>query len=308
MSFVFILPILLGLSIILLFIGLSVPGRSQQQVGARLQAYGTRPRTLVEMEMEQPFSERVLLPMIRGISKFVSRYTPQRNVDEIRHKLDLAGNPNQWTASDFLGVRGLGVIITALVVFFPLFVMHAALLQLLLFTGIGAVFGFYLPLFWLNSKIRARQHDIQKALPDALDLLTISVEAGLGFDAAMVKVSEKSDNELSRAFARVNAEIRVGKLRRDALRDMAARVDVPDMTNFIAAIIQADQLGVSMAKVLRIQSEQMRVKRRQRAEEQAAQAPVKMMFPLVFLIFPSLFIVLLGPALLILTTTGFGTK
>lgn len=308
MSFVFILPILLGLSIILLFIGLSVPGRSQQQVGARLQAYGTRPRTLVEMEMEQPFSERVLLPMIRGISKFVSRYTPQRNVDEIRHKLDLAGNPNQWTASDFLGVRGLGVIITALVVFFPLFVMHAALLQLLLFTGIGAVFGFYLPLFWLNSKIRSRQHDIQKALPDALDLLTISVEAGLGFDAAMVKVSEKSDNELSRAFARVNAEIRVGKLRRDALRDMAARVDVPDMTNFIAAIIQADQLGVSMAKVLRIQSEQMRVKRRQRAEEQAAQAPVKMMFPLVFLIFPSLFIVLLGPALLILTTTGFGTK
>ncbi len=301
------LPLLLGLSIILIFIGLSVPSRSKQ-VDRRLQAYGTRPRTLAEMEMEQPFSERVVLPTIRGVSRFISHYTPQRNVEEIRHKLELAGNPNNWTVSDFLGVRGLAAIITGVAVFFPLFVMKTGLLQLLLFSGIGVVLGFYLPLFWLNSKVRTRQHDIQKALPDALDLLTISVEAGLGFDAAMVKVAEKSDNELSRAFARVNAEIRVGKLRRDALRDMANRVEVPDMTNFIAAIIQADQLGVSMSKVLRIQSEQMRVKRRQRAEEQAAQAPVKMMFPLVFLIFPSLFIVLLGPALLILTKTGIGAK
>ncbi|MBI4788168.1 MAG: type II secretion system F family protein [Chloroflexi bacterium] len=296
---------MLGLAVLMLFIGISLPSQPTA-VQARLQAYGTRPRTLAEMELSMPFGERVILPTIRGLSSFISRFAPQRNVEEIKRKLDLAGNPNSWTPADFLGVRGLAAIVTAALVLVPLFVLRSQAMQLLLFVGIGGILGFYLPLFWLNSKIRQRKHDIQKALPDALDLLTISVEAGLGFDAAMVKVAEKSDNELSRAFARVNAEIRVGKLRREALRDMATRSDVPDVTNFIAAVIQADQLGVSMAKVLRIQSEQMRIKRRQRAEEKAAQAPVKMMFPLVFLIFPSILIVLLGPAVLIFTKQGIG--
>lgn len=303
-----ILALMMGLAVILIFVGLSIPAQPTP-VQARLQVYGTRPRTLAEMEMAQPFSERIILPMIRGMSAFLSRFAPQRNVAEIKRKLDLAGNPNQWSASDFLGVRGLVALITAAMLLLPPFLLRAQPMQLLLFVGIGGVLGFYLPLFWLNYRIGARQHEIQRALPDALDFLTISVEAGLGFDAAMVKVVEKWDNELSRAFARVNAEIRVGKLRREALRDMANRIDVPDVSNFIAAVIQADTLGVSIAKVLRIQSEQMRVKRRQRAEEQAAQAPVKMMFPLVFLIFPALLIVLLGPAILILTTGGgFGAR
>lgn len=297
------IPAMLGLAVILIFIGLAMPGKPTQ-VQARLQAYGTRPLTLAEMEMSMPFSERVVLPTIRGISSFISRFAPQRNVEETRHKLDLAGNPNNWTTADFLGVRGLSAIITGALAAFLAFVMRSPVPQVLLFMGIGGFLGFELPLFWLRNKISRRQHDVKKALPDGLDLLTISVEAGLGFDAAMVKVAEKSDNELSRAFARVNAEIRVGKLRREALRDMATRIEVPDVSNFIAAIIQADQLGVSMAKVLRIQSEQMRIKRRQRAEEEAAQAPVKMMFPLVFLIFPSILIVLLGPAVLIFVKGG----
>ncbi len=299
------LALMLGMSIILIFVGMSMPAKPSP-VQSRLQAYGTRPRTLAEIEMAQPFSERVVLPMIRGMSAFISRFAPQRNVEEIKHKLDLAGNPNNWTAADFLGVRGLGSIITAAILFAPMFLLRAPTFQTLLFLGIGGILGFYLPLFWLNLRIRARQHEIQKALPDALDLLTISVEAGLGFDAAMVKVAEKSENELSRAFARVNSEIRLGKLRREALRDLANRAGVQDVSNFIAAVIQADQLGVSIAKVLRIQSEQMRVKRRQRAEELAAQAPVKMMFPLVFLIFPSIFIVLLGPAILTFLARGIG--
>jgi tight adherence protein C len=165
--------------------------------------------------------------------------------------------------------------------------------------------GFYLlPTLWLSSQIRRRQTEIVKALPDALDLLTISVEAGLGFDAALSKVAEKWDNELSLAFNRVIQEIRVGKLRREALRDMAENMDVPDVTSFVAAIIQADQLGVSISKVLRIQSEQMRIRRRQRAEEKAHQAPVKMLFPMVFLIFPALFIILLGPAVLVVMNSG----
>ncbi len=298
------LALMLGLAIFLFFAGLGLSA-GPSQVQTRLQAYGTRPRTLSEIELEQPFSERIILPTLRTVASFVSRFTPQSNIEETRHKLDLAGNPNNWTVTDFLGVRGLSTIITVIIVVVPLFLLRFPLTQVLLFSGSSIVFGFYLPLFWLNSKIRSRQHEILLALPDALDLLMISVEAGLGFDAAVAKVTEKWNNELSRAFARVNTEIRVGKLRREALRDMAARCEVPDVSNFISAIIQADQLGVSIAKVLRIQSEQMRVKRRQRAEEQAGQAPVKMMFPLVFLVFPSLLIVLLGPALLILMKSNF---
>ncbi|MER3457530.1 MAG: type II secretion system protein, partial [Chloroflexota bacterium] len=167
-------------------------------------------------------------------------------------------------------------------------------------TALMALTGFYMPVLWLNSKIRRRQGEIVKALPDALDLLTVCVEAGLGFDAAMAKVNEKWDNELSLAFGRVLQEIRLGRLRREALRDMAN----PDVTTFVAAIIQAEQLGVSIAKVLRIQSDQMRVRRRQRAEENAQKAPVKILFPMVLLIFPSLFIVLLGPAALTVKNSG----
>ncbi len=294
---------LLGLSVILIFIGLSLPSQPSREQ-ERLQAYGTRPRTLAEMEMTQPFSERVALPVIRNTANLLKRLTPQRGLDEAKHKLDLAGNPNGWNASDFLGVRGLSAFITLVLVLALMALLRMPILQIVLFTAIGAFLGYELPLFWLNMKIGARQHEALKALPDALDLLTISVEAGLGFDAAMVKVTEKADNELSRAFGRVNAEIRLGKIRREALRDMANRLEVPDVTNFIAAVIQADQLGVSLAKVLRIQSEQMRVKRRQRAEESAAKAPVKMMFPLVFLIFPSIMIVLLGPAVITFTQSG----
>jgi tight adherence protein C len=161
--------------------------------------------------------------------------------------------------------------------------------------GAGAI-GFFLPGMMLQSKIGRRQDIVIKAMPDALDLLTVCVEAGLGFDQAMQKVSEKWENELSMAFARVIQEIRLGKLRRDALKDMSERLDIPEMTSFVAALIQADQLGVSMAKVLRIQSEQMRMKRRQRAEKKAHEAPIKMLIPMAFLIFPSIYIVLLGPA------------
>jgi tight adherence protein C len=155
----------------------------------------------------------------------------------------------------------------------------------------------------IQSRIKRRQENIWKALPDALDLLVICVEAGLGFDMAMGKVYEKWENELAIAFGRVLREIQLGKLRRDALRDMANRMGVPDVTSFVAAIIQADQLGVSMAKILRIQADQMRIKRRQRAQEKAHQAPVKMIFPMVFLIFPSIWIVLLGPSIIILLNT-----
>lgn len=299
------LAALFGIAIFVILFGFARSAGTPNPVQERLQLYGTRPRTLEEIELSQPFGERAVIPLIRGLSRLLNRTTPQKNVEATRHKLELAGNPNNWSVSDFLGLRGLVAIITAAFLLFVGVIIRADPAILLLLLGAGGVLGFYLPLFWLNRRIGQRQHRIQRQLPDAMDLLTISVESGLGFDAAMVKVTEKWDNDLSRAFARTIAEIRVGKLRREALRDMARRIEVPDFTNFIAAIIQADQLGVSIAKVLRIQAEQMRIKRRQRAEELANQAPVKMLIPLTFLIFPSIFIVLLGPTVLIFMGGGF---
>ena len=170
-----------------------------------------------------------------------------------------------------------------------------------------AALGLYLPVLWLGSRIRNRQQEVTRAMPDVLDLLTICVEAGLGFDAAMAHVSEKWDNELCRAFGRVLQEIQLGMLRREAMRNMADSIDVPDLNTFVAAVIQAEQLGVSISKVLKIQSDQMRVRRRQRAEEKARQAPLKIMIPTALLIFPSLYFVLLEPAVLTLMESALGT-
>jgi len=170
-----------------------------------------------------------------------------------------------------------------------------------------ALLGFYLPQYQLSRSITKRQNEIRKGLPDALDLLTICVEAGLSFDGAMAKVAEKWDNEISMAFARVIQEIQLGKLRREALRDMQANIGVSEMTSFVAAIIQSELLGVSMAKVLRVQADQMRVRRRQRAEEEAHKAPIKMLIPMVFLMFPSILIILMTPAILqIIQSNIFG--
>jgi tight adherence protein C len=165
--------------------------------------------------------------------------------------------------------------------------------------------GYTVPEFWLGGRIKKRQHAILLSIPDALDLLTISVRAGLGFDAALGKVVEKMNGPLTDEFQRALAEVRVGKVRREALRDIIPRTEVAPLSNFIGAIIQAEQLGVSISKVLQVQSEQLRIERRQRAEEMAAKAPIKMLFPLVGCIFPALFIVILGPAI-ILIVKGLG--
>jgi tight adherence protein C len=164
-----------------------------------------------------------------------------------------------------------------------------------LFGGVGALFGWFGPDLLLRSKTQARQKQIQRALPDALDLLVISVEAGLGFDSAMQRLVDKRSDQLAIEFARVLAEMRVGRSRRDALKDMIARTEVPDLNTFVGAVLQADQLGVSVTRVLTVQAEQMRVLRRQRAEEQAAKLQLKMIFPLAIFVFPALCVVILGP-------------
>ncbi|MCU0491918.1 MAG: type II secretion system F family protein [Chloroflexaceae bacterium] len=171
-----------------------------------------------------------------------------------------------------------------------------SLTEQIMYSALGLVLGYMLPVMWLGRQITARKKSITKALPDAIDLLTISVEAGLAFDLALQRVTEKWDDALSREFKRVLSDVRLGRTRRDALRDMAERTGVEDVQTFVASIIQADQLGVPLTKILRIQSDQMRIRRRQRAEEAAQKAPIKMLFPMVFLIFPALFVVILGPA------------
>jgi len=239
----------------------------------------------------------VIIPAIRRIGEFSARFTPQKAIQDTARRLELAGNPWPIDAATFLAIRFilavvLGGFLTVVILISP----PSNPTDNFLLIG-GAVFiGFFLPHLMLTSRINRRQKEIRKAMPDALDLLTICVEAGLGFDAAMAKVSEKWENELSLAFARAIREVQLGKVRREALKDMADRLGIPEMTSFVAAIIQSEQLGVSMAKVLRIQSDNMRVKRRQRAEEMAHKAPIKMIIPMALLIFPSIMIIILTPA------------
>lgn len=304
-----ILPLLIALgiggSVIIIFVGLASRS-STGVVEERLGEFGTRSvMTLEDIELSDPFGERVIKPMLKTIANAFARLTPRRNVENIQHNLDLAGNPYRWTPVEFAGLRLVAGVLFGGLALGLTFIARTPLRNQVLATAMAGALGYFLPTIWLTLRIRNRKANILKALPDALDLLTISVEAGLGFDAALTKVTEKWTNELSLAFTRVLVEIQMGTLRRKALRNMADQTDVADLTSFVAAIIQADQLGVSLARVLHIQSEQMRIRRRQRAEEAAHQAPIKMMVPLVFLIFPALFVVLLGPALPSLRT-AFG--
>ena len=273
-------------------------------VQARLTQLGSmQARNLEELELQAPFLERTLRPLAKRLSGGVSRVTSTNFSERTEKRLALAGNPGDMRVADWLGIKAIGTIVGA-ILFFLLFVVIGVLgfpfLIGLVMTMVGALFGYTLPEFWLGGRVRKRQHAILLMIPDALDLLTISVRAGLGFDAALAKVVEKLPGPLSDEFRRALAEVRVGKARRDALRDIVARTEVTPLTNFIGAIIQAEQLGVSISKVLQVQSEQLRIERRQRAEEQAAKAPIKMLFPLVGCIFPSLFIVILGPAIILI--------
>jgi tight adherence protein C len=254
--------------------------------------------SLEDAELQQPFTERVIIPIMRKVGELSTRFTPQNLLVETTKKIELAGNPGRIDAATFLATRfvvallfgGLLLLVSALSpAKWPL---GRIVLVVTLFSGLGFIF----PQMWLQSRINRRQNEVRKAMPDALDLLTICVEAGLGFDAAMSKVGEKWENELSLMFSRCIREVQLGKPQREALRDMADRLGLPELTSFVAAVIQSQILGVSLAKVLRIQSDQMRVKRRQRAEELAHQAPVKMIIPMALLTFPSIMIILLAPA------------
>jgi tight adherence protein C len=297
------------MSMITLLFGIAVSGvllTLLYGLGARRQADAVEedrlytvatPLTLEDVELSQPFSERVLKPGLASLLLFLGRLTPQRNLQDLQHRLEVAGRPFGWTVVSFLGLRLLSTILLgALIFILTLFSDLTVGRRLLLAAAFGAL-GYFLPILWLNWYTRRRQSALVRALPDGLDMLNICVGAGLGFDAALSRVGDQWRTPLSDEFNRVVAEIRLGKTRRQALLDLSRRTEVMEIENFVATIVQADQLGVSIAKVLRTQAEQMRIFRRQRAEEQARQATIKLLFPLVFMIFPSMLAVLLGPAI-----------
>jgi tight adherence protein C len=289
--------------ILLIVIGLA-GSTPVDPVQARLNQLGTmQAKNLEELELQQPFVERTLRPLVARLSRSSSRMASTSVRATTEKRLALAGNPGDLRVADWLGIKVVGAIVGAILFFFLfgiLGLLNFPFVVGALMSIVGAIFGYIAPEFWLGRKVKARQKAILLMIPDTLDLLTISVRAGLGFDAALAKVVEKLAGPLSDEFRRALAEVRVGKARRDALRDIVPRTEVIPLTNFIGAIIQAEQLGVSISKVLQVQSEQLRIERRQRAEEQAAKAPIKMLFPLVGCIFPSLFIVILGPAIILI--------
>ena len=289
-----------ALAILLIFAGLA-GSRPVDPVQARLTQLGTmQAKSLEELELQQPVRERTLKPLATRLSGFVSRLTSSSFTDRTEKRLALAGNPGDLRVADWLGIKAIAAAVAAGIFFLLFGILAGQLLQGIAMAAVGLVFGYVVPEFWLGGRVRKRQKLILLQIPDALDLLTISVRAGLGFDAALGKVVEKMKGPLVDEFRRALAEVRVGKARRDALRDIMPRTEVVPLSNFIGAIIQAEQLGVSISKVLQVQSEQLRIERRQRAEEMAAKAPIKMLFPLVGCIFPSLFIVILGPAIILI--------
>ncbi len=289
----------IAVGILILFLGLYSMSSTTVALQERLEEYAARPMTLEEIELSQPFSERVVKPMLRSLARTITRFAPKTVMENAARNLEKAGNPYNWTATEFMGLRVLAGILLGLIGFLLTRVAKVPLSRGLFFFILMGLLGFMVPSIWLGQRIKARKKEILKALPDAMDLITVSVEAGLGFDMALARVAEKWDNELAREFARFLGEVRVGRSRHEAMRSMAARIDLPEFTGFVASIIQAEELGAPISKVMRIQSNQMRIRRRQRAEEMARQAPIKMIVVLVLLIFPTIFIILLGPSLII---------
>jgi len=296
------LALVVGVGVLMIFIGIArtPTTNTAAMVQQRLSVYGgEKPLTVEEIELQRPFSERVLRPAIEKLGSLLSRSTPQKARQDLLNKLELAGRPGNLTPEDFAAVR-IVVAIVGAVLGFLVGLLLGNIVYMVISLALGAILGFYLPVLWLKQKVDARRAEIQKGLPDALDLLVICVDAGLGFDAALARVTDKYRNALSDLLSKALREISLGRPRLEALDEMGRSSGVEDLHNFMQAVIQSEQFGTGIGKILRIQADEMRRKRRQRAQERGAQATLKMMLPMVGCIFPTLWIVLLGPAVLIL--------
>jgi len=297
-----ILSLVVGISVLALFTGFRTLITSSNESDERLQellqtASGAAP-TLRQLEMRASFYQRAIRPIVDGLLQGLGQLAPQSNIDKLHRKLETAGFPGNLGVVDFLGLKILsGLLMGA----FMLLLIYLARPEMFFIFKVGfslllAVMGFLVPNYWLLSRISARQSEILKALPDALDMMTIAVDAGLGLSGAMQRICDNWDNALVDEFVRVLAETRLGRSRSESLEQMGQRTGVKEVISFVTALTMAERLGANIANVLHIQAEQMRIARRQKAEQLAREAAIKMLFPLVFLIFPAMFAVILGPA------------
>jgi tight adherence protein C len=293
-----------GLGCLFLAVALAVASttfgrRERKAVSRSLEALATfraSPRVLRDHELEKPFAERVLGPLSHRFISAGRWATPDDRLDRVRRRLDLAGNPPGWDVDRILGLKALGLLVGLFLgaVVTPL--LGVGLRWTLIVTLCLTLFGWFAPTMWIYQLGYDRTERLRNELPDAIDLLTISVEAGLAFDAALAQVARNTHGPLGQEFFRVLQEMQIGTGRIDALRALSERTDLDELRVFVGAMVQAEGFGIPIANVLRVQSREMRVKRRQRAEEKAQKVPVKILFPLIFCIMPALFIVVLGPA------------
>jgi len=255
-----------------------------------------RGETEINGELQMSFMDRVIRPLLRWISAVTGRFTPAKKRVDLEKKLLLAGKPLNLNSSEFISLYYSMTVFFGLIGSGLAFMVRLTVAAQIVCGFWGLILGYFLVEFYLKMKTKNRQEQISKDLPDVLDLLTVSVEAGLGFDSALQRVVQKVKGPVGLEFSLALQEIKMGKQRRDALKDLSSRTGVEELNTFISAIIQADQLGVSIGNVLRLQSAQLRNARRQRIEEKAMKAPIKMLLPMVFFIFPTIFIVILAPA------------
>jgi tight adherence protein C len=280
------------------------PPSNADLVEGRLRSYETGlPVSLLEMELATPFGERVIRPAIQRIGRLLEQTMPEKARQRIHLDLYLAGRPNGLSAGDFIAIRYVATgVLCCVGIGVGLLTQSPALIAA--GAAAGAALGLYLPTLWLRQKVSGRRNEVKFVLPDVIDVLVVCVEAGLTFEAAMERVAEKYDHALADEFVRVMQEIRIGRPRLEALNDMAQRCGVEELNNFVQAVIQSEQLGSGIVKVLRIQSDEIREKRLLRAQEQGAKASLKMLIPMVGCIFPTLWVILLGPALILIMHSG----
>jgi tight adherence protein C len=294
---------ILGIGLIVLL--LSLRWLNSDEVGPRLETYVSEEGkpvqsinpalTVQSRQVSGSLMSRVILPAIRRMSDFLGRLTPARSMESVQHQLTVAGNPLGLGAREFYGLRFVFTTLGLLLAF--LFLRRGIdRINIILAISVFAL-CFLFPLLWLRMTMQRRQNSIQKSLPDALDMLSVCADAGLGFDQSMQRVAEHWDTPVGREFGRVTAEMEMGLSRRDAMRNMADRLDVSEVSSFVSVIMQSEQLGMSITDTLHAQADQMRVERRFRAQELARTLPVKMLIPLAFLIFPAIMAVVLGPAI-----------
>ena len=264
---------------------------------AVLEAFSAAPDSM-KAELDPSFNDRVLTPLLARFVGLGRRLTPNDYSERIQRKLDVAGNPAGWTVDRIVSLKVVGIGVGAAAGLLLAVVMDWSLARTLLVAAIGGVAGYYGPNLYIYQKGHERTERMQRELPDALDLMCISVEAGLGFDAALSQVARNTEGPLSQELARVLQEMQIGLGRAAALRALGERSVIPELRSFTSAMVQADAFGIPVGQVLRVQSEEIRLKRRQRAEEQAQKVPVKMMIPLVLFILPCLFIAVIGPAVI----------